>query len=216
MGGESSIFYEQVARIGKAISSPKRLEMLNLLAQGHKTVEALAMELGIDIKLASAHLKALKEARLVSAVRDGKYMIYRMAGEDVAGLLVQLRQVAQSHLLELRHALDEMTMAPVTALDRAQLIEQAAQGEVVVIDVRPAEEFRTAHLPFARSLPLEELEARLGELPKDREIVAYCRGPFCVMANQAVATLSGRGYRIRTIREGISEWRASGMSLETE
>jgi len=174
------------------------------------------MELGIDIKLASAHLKALKEARLVSAVRDGKYMIYRMAGEDVAGLLVQLRQVAQSHLLELRHALDEMTMAPVTALDRAQLIEQAAQGEVVVIDVRPAEEFRTAHLPFARSLPLEELEARLGELPKDREIVAYCRGPFCVMANQAVATLSGRGYRIRTIREGISEWRASGMSLETE
>jgi len=96
------------------------------------------------------------------------------------------------------------------------LIEQAAQGEVVVIDVRPAEEFRTAHLPFARSLPLEELEARLGELPKDREIVAYCRGPFCVMANQAVATLSGRGYRIRTIREGISEWRASGMSLETE
>jgi len=216
MGGESSIFYEQVARIGKAISSPKRLEMLNLLAQGHKTVEALAMELGIDIKLASAHLKALKEARLVSAVRDGKYMIYRMAGEDVAGLLVQLRQVAQAHLLELRHALDEMTMAPVTALDRAQLIEQAAQGEVVVIDVRPAEEFRTAHLPFARSLPLEELEARLGELPKDREIVAYCRGPFCVMANQAVATLSGRGYRIRTIREGISEWRASGMSLETE
>lgn len=216
MGGESSIFYEQVARIGKAISSPKRLEMLNLLAQGDKTVEALAMELGIDIKLASAHLKALKEARLVSAVRDGKYMIYRMAGEDVAGLLVQLRQVAQAHLLELRHALNEMTMAPVTALDRAQLIEQAAQGEVVVIDVRPAEEFRTAHLPFARSLPLEELEARLGELPKDREIVAYCRGPFCVMANQAVATLSGRGYRIRTIREGISEWRASGMPLETE
>ena len=216
MGSESGIFYEQVARIGKAISSPKRLEILNLLAQGDKTVEVLAEESGMDIKLASAHLKALKASRLVDCTRAGKYMVYRIGGEDVAGLLVQLRQVAEAHLHELRHALGEMmAMEPVNALDRNRLMAQAEEGEVIVIDVRPPAEYQSAHLPFARSLPLDELEARLDELPRDKEIVAYCRGPFCVMANQAVATLSERGYRIRTIREGVNEWRACGMPLET-
>lgn len=216
MHKENGIFYEQVARIGKAISSPKRLELLNLLAQGEKTVDVLAGELSIDIKLASAHLKALKDAHLVSARRDGKFMIYQLSGQDVAGLWVMLRQVAENHLLELRYALGDMMNAasPITALDRAQLLQQAEQGELVVIDVRPASEYAVAHLPFARSLPLAELEARLQELPADKEIVAYCRGPFCIMANQAVASLEAKGYRIRAIREGINEWRAAGMPLE--
>jgi len=213
---ENSIFFEQVARIGKAISSPKRLELLNLLSQSEKTVDVLAVELSMDIKLASAHLKALKEARLVTARRDGKFMVYRLSGQDVATLWVTLRQVAEAHLLELRHALGDMTSttATVTPIDRMQLIAQAEKGEVIVIDVRPSAEYEAAHLPFARSLPLDELEARLEELPLDKEVVAYCRGPFCIMANQAVATLAAKGYQIRTIREGINEWRASGMPLE--
>ena len=216
MNTGNSIFYEQVARIGKAISSPKRLELLNLLTQSEKTVDVLASELHMDIKLASAHLKALKEARLVSAKRDGKFMVYQLSGHDVATLWVTLRQVAEAHLLELRHALGDMTAttATVTPIDRMQLIEQAEKGEVIVIDVRPSAEYEAAHLPFARSLPLAELEARLEELPRDKEVVAYCRGPFCIMANQAVATLAAKGYHIRTIREGINEWRASGMPLE--
>jgi rhodanese-related sulfurtransferase/DNA-binding transcriptional ArsR family regulator len=213
---ESGIFFEQVARIGKAISSPKRLELLNLLSQSEKTVDVLAVELNMDIKLASAHLKALKGAHLVTAKRDGKFMVYRLSGQDVATLWVTLHRVAEAHLLELRHALGDMTAttATVTPIDRMQLISQAEKGEVIVIDVRPSAEYEAAHLPFARSLPLDELEARLEELPFDKEVVAYCRGPFCIMANQAVATLTAKGYQIRNIREGINEWRASGMPLE--
>lgn len=213
---QKSILYEQVARIGKAISSPKRLELLDLLAQGEKTVEVLANEIRIDIKLASAHLKALKEARLVSARREGKFMVYQLTGQDVAALWVSMRQVAESHLLELQYALTQISVAPegLTGLDRSQLLEQARCGEVIVIDVRPSSEYHVAHLPFARSLPLAELEARLADLPTDKEIVAYCRGPFCVMSDQAVALLASKGYRIRKIRDGVSEWQAAGMPVE--
>jgi rhodanese-related sulfurtransferase len=209
------LLYEQVARIGKAISSPKRLEILNLLAQSSKTVETLAGEVGIDIKLASAHLRALKEAQLVYGERQGKYILYRLGGDDVAGLLVLLRQVAETHLHELRYVLGEMVDVPeLTSVDRRRLLERAEKGEVVVIDVRPEHEYQAGHLPFARSVPLDELETRLNELPRDKEIVAYCRGPFCIMANQAVLALSRHHYNISTIREGINEWRAAGMPLE--
>lgn len=209
------LLYEQVARIGKAVSSPKRLELLELLAQGEKTVEALAHELSTDIKLASVHLKALKEARLVDSRRNGKYRVYRISGTDVAALWVLLRQVAEEHLLELRLALDQLVADPATLISvgREALLEQARRGDVIVIDVRPPAEYQVAHLPFARSMPLAEIEQRLAELPTDKEIVAYCRGPFCLLSDEAVSLLAARGYRVRKIRDGVSEWQAAGLPL---
>jgi rhodanese-related sulfurtransferase len=207
--------YEQVARIGKALASPKRLELLELLAQGEKTVAMLAAALAIDLKLASAHLKALGAACLIESRRDGKYRWYRLSGPDVAQLWVRLREVAEIHLAELRIALHAMAGAPETlvATARGELLEQARSGAIVVIDVRPRDEYDAAHLPFARSLPLAELEARLTELPVDKDIVAYCRGPFCVFADAAVQLLAARGYRARKLRDGVSEWHAAGLPL---
>ena len=210
------LLYEQVARIGKALASPKRLELLELLAQGEKSVDALAAELSIDIKLASAHLKALRDARLVTSRREGKFIHYRLTGADVAGLGVKLREVAQEHLLELRMALDQMVTEPgqLVALDRQALMAQAERGEVVVIDVRPQDEFNVAHLPYARSMPLAEIEQQLAALPRDVDIVAYCRGPFCLLSDEAVALLLAHGYRARKVSDGVSEWQAAGLPLE--
>ena len=209
------LLYEQVARVGKALASPKRLEMLEMLAQGEKAVETLAAELAIDIKLASAHLKALKDARLAQSRREGKRMVYRLSGADVAQLGVALRQVAEEHLVELRVALEQMMAEPerLTQIGRKELLAQAKRGEVIVLDVRPRAEYETAHLPFARSLPLAELERRLAELPRDREIVAYCRGPFCLMSDVAVKLLQAYGYRARKTFDGVSEWKATGLPI---
>ena len=210
------LLYEQVARIGKALASPKRLELLELLAQGEKSVDALAAELSIDIKLASAHLKALRDARLVTSRREGKFIHYRLTGADVAGLGVKLREVAEEHLLELRMALDQMVTEPgqLVPLDRQALMAQAKRGEVVVIDVRPQDEFNVAHLPYARSMPLADIAQRLASLPRDVEIVAYCRGPFCLLSDEAVALLLAQGYRARKVSDGVSEWQAAGLPLE--
>ncbi len=211
-----NLLYEQVARIGKAISSPKRLELLEVLAQAEKTVEVLAAELDIDMRLASAHLKALREARLVVARRAGKHMIYRLSDDDVAGLWVTLREVAETHLAELRLALDKLTTDPrqLVSLGRAELLDQARRGEITVIDVRPRDEYQAAHLPHARCMPLAEIEQRLDELPRDREIVAYCRGPFCLLAGEALALLARRGFRVRKLADGVSEWQAAGLPIE--
>lgn len=210
------LLYEHVARIGKAVASPKRLELLELLAQGEKSVDALSVELSIDIKLTSAHLKALKEARLVTSRREGKFMVYQLTGNDVAGLWVKLRQVAEEHLLELRQALDQMVSDPtqLTTLDRQTLMDQASQGDVVVIDVRPSAEYAVGHLPFARSMPVAEIEQRLAELPTDKTIVAYCRGPFCLFSQEAYQLLSARGYRVAKLLDGVSEWQAAGFAIE--
>jgi rhodanese-related sulfurtransferase len=210
-----NLLYEQVARIGKAVSSPKRLELLELLAQSEKSVEQLADELSINIKLASAHLRALREARLVTSRKEGKFVIYRLTGDDVAGLWVNLREVAEEHLVDLRVALNEMVAEPskLLTLDRATLLSRAKQGDVLVIDVRPQEEYEQAHLPFARSMPLQEITQRLSELPKDKEIVAYCRGPFCMFSEEAYQLLSSQGYRIHKLLDGVSEWQAAGMPL---
>lgn len=209
------LLYEQVARIGKALASPKRLELLELLAQGEKSVEVLAQELSVDIKLASAHLKALKEARLVGSRKEGKYVLYSLSGSDVAGLWVNLREVAEAHLQELRQALDHMVAEPstLTTLDRPTLMARAKRGEVVVIDVRPAEEYEVAHLPYARSMPVGEIASRLAELPKGKDIVAYCRGPFCLFSQEAYQLLSRKGYRMHKLLDGVSEWQAAGMPL---
>ena len=212
------LLYEQVARIGKALASPKRLELLEMLAQGEKTVDALAVELSIDIKLASAHLKALRDARLVTSRREGKFIHYRLTGPDVAGLGVTLREVAEEHLLELRLALDQMAANPgqLAPVDREALMAQARRGEVVVIDVRPPDEYAVAHLPFARSMPLTEVEQHLASLPRDKEIVAYCRGPFCLLSDEAVALLQARGYRARKVSDGVCEWQAAGLPLASK
>lgn len=209
------LLYEQVARVGKALASPKRLEMLEMLAQGEKSVDVLAGEVAIDIKLASAHLKSLREARLVQSRRDGKRIVYRLSGADVAQLGVSLREVAEEHLVELRLALQQMMAEPdrLAQVGRKELLAQARRGEVVVLDVRPPEEFDTAHLPYARSVPLPELAQRLAELPRDVEIVAYCRGPFCLMSDEAVKLLRAHGYRARKTVDGVSEWQAAGLPV---
>lgn len=211
------LLYEHVSRIGKALGSPKRLEIMDALAQAEKTVEMLANELSIDVKLTSAHLKALKEARLVTARREGTYMIYRLSGTDVAKLCVALRQVAEEHLLELRTTLQQMAANPnkLCQINRETLLEQARRGDVIVIDVRPEKEYLTAHLPFARSMPVAEIEQRLAELPLDREIIAYCRGPFCLFSDEAISLLSSRGYRATKILDGVSEWQAAGFALDS-
>lgn len=211
------LLYEQVTRIGKALASPKRLELLEMLAQGEKSVDALAAELSIDIKLVSAHLKALRDARLVTSRREGKFIHYRLTGPDVAGLSVKLREVAEEHLLELRLALEQMASNPgqMAPVDRQALMEQARRGEVVVIDVRPSDEYAAAHLPYARSMPLAEVEKHLASLPRDKEIVAYCRGPFCLLSDEAVALLQAQGFRARKVSDGVSEWQAAGLPLAT-
>lgn len=209
------LLYEQVARLGKAVSSPKRLELIEVLVQGEKTVDQLAAAARISVKLASAHLKALKSARLVDARREGKNIFYRLADDKVGDLWVSLRALAEGRLLELRAAMKELAshsheLAPI---DRKKLLAQARRGDVVVIDVRPESEYLTAHLPHARSVPLAELKARLRELPKGKPVVAYCRGPFCLMAHEAVAILRKKGFAATRFEDGVAEWRAAGLPL---
>lgn len=200
--------YEQVARIAKAAASPIRLELIDLLCQAPKTVEVLAKEVGISVKLTSAHLKELRAARLVDTERQGKYIVYRLASPEVPRFWVLLRTLAEDRLFELQDALRQLTASggEWRSEDRAELLRKARAGDVVVIDVRPANEFEHAHLPFARSMPLTELRARVSELPKDRPIVAYCRGPYCLMSADAVQLLQDSGYTALQLREGVAEW----------
>lgn len=209
--------YEQVARIGKALASPKRLELIELLCQGEKSVETLASQAAISLKLASAHLRELRLARLVETRKDGKYVLYRLAGNGVAELWVKLRCEAEERLVELQMALASLAVHrdELEGLDRSAILKKARAGEVLVLDVRPGEEFATAHLPHARSLPLDELRRRLAELPKDVPVVAYCRGPFCVMARTAVELLRRKGFRAFHLTDGVAEWRARGLPVET-
>jgi rhodanese-related sulfurtransferase len=189
------------------------LELIELLAQGEKTVETLAEQARIDMRLASAHLRSLREARLVETRREGKFIHYRLSGPDVAQLWVNVREVAEEHLIELRVALDQMAASPdaLSSESRESLLAKASSGD---IDVRPEAEYDAGHLPFARSLPLAELEKRLADLPAGKEIVAYCRGPFCLMSDEAVKLLRQRGYTAHKITDGVSEWSAGGLPIE--
>jgi len=202
------LLYEQVARIGKVFSSPKRLELIELLCQGEKTVETLAREASISVKLTSSHLRELRMAQLVETERQGKNILYRLANKSVADLWVQIHNLAEDRLIDLQLALQKIATQPddLVANDRESLLKAARKGEIVVLDVRPSEEYLNAHLPFARSIPLEELRQRLAELPKDRSIVAYCRGPYCLMAVDAVTLLKQEGYTAIHLREGVAEW----------
>jgi rhodanese-related sulfurtransferase len=211
------VLYEQVARVARAVASPKRLELIELLCQSEKSVETLAQEAQMSVKLASAHLKSLKAARLVDTRREGKYVMYRLADETVATMWVDLRALAEERMLELQSGLRELAMASggLDQLDRETVLRKARRGEIIVIDVRPEDEYRAGHLPCARSVPLTELRRRLRELPKSRPVVAYCRGPFCVMAGKAVALLRKRGYQAMRLDDGVAEWRRNGLPLQS-
>lgn len=202
------LLYEQVARIGKAACSPKRLELIELLCQGEKSVDTLAREAGISMKLASAHLRELRTAHLVETEKQGKHVIYRIANRAVADFWVAIRSLAEDRLVELRMVLAQMASNPkeLAPQDRDSLVRLAKKGEVIVIDVRPPSEYEAAHLPFARSIPLEELKNRLAELPAGKTIVAYCRGPYCLMAKDAADWLRQQGYDALRLPEGVAEW----------
>lgn len=207
--------YEQVARIGKAVASPKRLELIELLCQGEKTVEMLAAQAEISVKLTSAHLKELRLARLVETRKDGKYVLYRLASTSVADLWVNLRSEAEERLVELQMALTSIVEHgdELQGVSRADILRRAAAGEVLVLDVRPEDEYAAAHLPHARSLPVDELKKRIAELPRNVPVVAYCRGPFCLMAKDAVALLRKKGYQAFHLTDGVAEWRARGLPV---
>lgn len=216
MESHKAPFYEQVARIGKALASPKRLELLDLLTQGAKTVEQIAAQAHIDIKLASAHLKALKGAHLVESHRDGKFMVYALSGDDVPGLLVRLRDVAESHLVELSLKLAEIgsQQSSASVEGHKTLLKKLRSGEAVLLDVRPAEEYDAGHLPMARSVPLNEIKQGLKAIPPEIEVVAYCRGPFCRWSDEAIALLRAKGFNASKLSYGVAEWQAAGFTPE--
>lgn len=208
--------YEQFARVGKALASAHRLELLDVLAQGERTVEALAQETGMPMASASQHLQVLRAARLVETRRVGVSIYYRLASEDVAALWLCLRSAGERHLAEIDQVVETFLqhrshLQPVSAHD---LLEWLRSDQVILLDVRPVEEYRAGHLPQALSMPVAELEARLEELPSDKEIVAYCRGPYCVFADEAVALLRARGYQARRLEEGVPDWRQLGLPVE--
>ncbi|MEX1258509.1 MAG: metalloregulator ArsR/SmtB family transcription factor [Gemmatimonadota bacterium] len=209
--------YGQLARVGKSLASGPRLEILDVLCQGPRTVEALAQQVAQPLANTSHHLQVLRRARLVEAEKNGLYVTYRLADESVSTFLRSLRQLAEARLLEIeevtRRYLESRTgMEPV---DREALIQRVRQGEVTVLDVRPVEEYGAGHIPGAVSVPLGDLERRLAELPRDREVVAYCRGPYCVMAVEAVEILRVHGFRAVRLDEGVPDWRARGLPIET-
>jgi len=174
------------------------------------------MQTGMDMRLASAHLRTLREARLVETRREGKFIHYRLSDRDVARLWMNVREVAEEHLVELRLALDQMATSPdvLSPESRDSLLAKASRGDIVVIDVRPDAEYAAGHLPHARSMPLSELRKHLAELPPGKQIVAYCRGPFCLMSDEAVSLLRRRGFTAHKIADGVTEWQASGLPIE--
>ncbi len=213
-GGDSAV-YEQLARIGKAISAPTRLQLLHLLCHAPRTVQVLADEAGLSVANASAHLHALREARLVESEKDGLYVTYRIADESVGRFLMALREVAESRLLEFDRLAEAMVAVTegIEALSSAELAQLQKSGEPLVLDLRPAEEYAAGHIPGALSIPARELEARIDELPRDRPIVAYCRGPYCSTAAEAVRMLRERGFDVRRMQDSVLEWQAAGMPV---
>lgn len=209
--------FSQFARIGKVLGSANRLEIIEYLAQGERSVDSLAQVSGLSVANTSQHLQQLRQAGLVTTRKEGQRVYYRLSGDDVVNLLDSLRSVAERHLAEVSHLVTTYLdtrdhLEPVLAED---LLARARAGEVTVLDVRPAEEFAAGHLPGAINIPLSELEARLGDLPPDQEVIAYCRGPFCVLSYDAVARLREHGIPARRLKEGYPEWRLAGLPVET-
>jgi rhodanese-related sulfurtransferase len=208
--------YGQFARIGKAVAHPKRIELLDLLCQGERSVEVLAQAATLSVTNASAHLRVLRETRLVETRREATKVYYRLAGESVCGLFFSLRDLAAERYAEVEmmvrdyfEARDELE--PIT---REELVARTDDGSVLILDVRPREEYAAGHIPGAISVPLAELESRVATLPPESEIVAYCRGPYCVLAPQALQLLRRHGYQARRLQDGLPEWKRAGLPVE--
>lgn len=207
--------FEQFARITGALASPRRLEIIDLLAQAERSVEEVARLAGLSVANASRHLQVLRAARLVEVRRHGSYAHYRLADEHVVRAWRAIRVLAEARLVELDQVVrsfleDRAEVEPVTA---AELLRRMRSGDVVVLDVRPEEEYRAGHVRGALPVPLERLEAALEELPREREVVAYCRGPYCVYSDEAVALLRARGFRARRLELGLPDWKAEGFPV---
>ncbi len=198
--------FEAIALMGKAFSSPRRLELLDLLAQGPRTVEELARAIEQSNANTSQHLQALHAAGMVTREREGTRVRYSLAGDEALGLWLALRSASAAQLAEVERAARDYLGEPVEAIGRKELLERLKRGDVVLVDVRPEEEFAAGHIDGARSVPLEELERRIAELPADREIVAYCRGPFCAYAHEAVRHLQAAGRSALRLEDGWPEW----------
>lgn len=220
-----SLLYDQLAVVGKAFASAKRLELIDLLSQGERTVEGLAREAGLGVSTASAHLQVLKLSNLVTTRRDGTRIHYRLAGEDVARLYASMRTVARVHSADVDRALASYlgtnstgtAEGGVVEVSRAELRTRLAAGDTVLLDVRPPEEYAAGHIPGARSVPFGRLAEDLSEvegIAKDADIVAYCRGAWCVLAHDAVRLLQAQGHRARRLEEGLLEWRTEGNPVE--
>lgn len=205
-----------IARLGGALASPLRLALLELLAQGERSVEELARRAGASVANTSQHLQRLKAAGLVTARADGVFVRYRLAGDEVVGLLGALDRVGRAHVADVEHMVRDYLHArdALEPVAQHELLERARKGLVTVLDVRPADEFASGHLPGALNIPLAELARRLRELPRGREVVAYCRGPWCLMSMDAVALLRRKGVRARRLEDGLPEWRAAGRPVE--
>jgi rhodanese-related sulfurtransferase/DNA-binding transcriptional ArsR family regulator len=208
--------FQQLARIGTALSSGTRLEFLELLAQGERTVDRLATMTGVSVANTSQHLQKLRQAGLVLGRKDGQKVFYRLTGDEVVGLLETLGKVGETHLAEVERivrlylaAKDDLEPVPAK-----ELLDRARKGLVTVLDVRPPEEFAAGHLPGAINIPIHELEKRLSELPKRKEIVAYCRGPYCLMSYDAMQLLRRKGLKARRLEAGLPEWRHAGLPIE--
>ena len=208
--------FEQFARIGKALANPHRLELLDLLAQAERTVEGLSREAGMSVANTSRHLQELKAARLVEVRREGLYGYYRLADERVFEVWRAIRDLGEERLAEVDRLVGTYLTdrGSLEAVSVEELLVRMREEGVLVLDVRPEEEYRAGHIPGARSVPLERLEAYLEELPRDREVIAYCRGPYCVFSDEAVALLRSRDYRARRLAEGLPDWRAAGLPVE--
>lgn len=215
-GGFKQELFAQFARTGQALSNGNRLELLEFLAQGERNVESLSRASGLTVANTSRHLQQLKQAGLVSTRKDGVHVYYRLSGEDVPVLLNALRAVSETHLAEV----DRLVTSYLTVKDdlepipRKELLVRAREGSITVLDVRPPEEFSAGHLPGAVNVPVADLEKRLSELDPDQEIVAYCRGPYCVLAFEAVARLRKKGLKARRLEEGFPEWKSAGLPVE--
>lgn len=214
-GFKQNLFAE-FARIAKALASPNRLELLDFLAQGERNVESLAQAAKLTTANTSQHLQQLRQAGLVSARKQGQQVYYSLASEDVVELLIALRHAAERHIAEVDRLVDAYLSVKdnLEPVPRAELLERARQGLITVLDVRPPEEYAAGHVPGAVNVPLAELEKHLKQLPKDREVVAYCRGPYCVLAYEAVARLREKGFRARRLQDGFPEWRIAGLPVE--
>ena len=209
-------FYRELAPIGRALASPHRLELLDLLAQGERSVEALAREANLSLANASAHLQVLRRARLVEAEKRGLYVVYRLSSPSVYDIWRSLRNLGTEQFAEIDRLVERYLSdrRSLDAISKEELAQRLTEDAVVVLDVRPLVEYEQGHVAGARSIPIEELEHRLSELPSDQEIVAYCRGPYCVFADEAVNLLQQRGVCARRLTEGFPEWRAAGLPVE--